>query len=320
MINTLTQPNDAAVTALVNDAPLLGGATVTALNGPGGPPRTWLLSKTSTALFGPDVIATLSGLGRWMAVPTSTASAAFPNRYDLSVNHARVESAASSSPVMVTGTTLNTAGAYTGGGTGNKAILGFKGHSGMLLSALASLSWEYDIVSPIETVPAPLLVHPYVNLVLRLDATPNYKILVIDPNQSIIPPPLNLGTLTPTGPTSWIFTHIPAADTNFVQVVNAFTPQVAAGIVPAMPIVSPPVPIAAGFGPIWNNASFRYSDILAAFPAAVLIDVYTGDGGLPGPAGTNTMTPSMFLCIGDSGFRRQRYIRMGPILLNGSPA
>ena len=110
----------------------------------------------------------------------------------------------------------------------------------------------------------------------------------------------------------------------FVQVVNAFTAQAPAPPKPAQPIVSPPVPIAAGTAVNWNQAAFKYSDILASFPNATLIDAYIGDGGLPGPQTppntVGTPSPSMFLCLGDSGFRRQRNVRVSSILLNGAPA
>lgn len=253
--------------------------------------------------------------------------AVYLNRYDLSVNEARVEGAQTVAPYMITGTTLNTAGAFTGGGTGNKAILGCGGHSGMPLGAIASIEWEWDNISPLE--PGTLHRYPYVNLVLQLSPG-QLKILVIDPNQAVITPALNLGAMLAIGPTSWRFTHTPGV--NLVQIVNAFTAQVAAGIVPAMPIVSTapagllPVPVAAGVpampqaAPQWNNYSFRYSDILAAFPAATLIDIYTGDGGLPGPSGIATPTPAVMMVVGDSSFRRQRYVQIDKFEINGSPA
>ncbi len=265
---------------------------------------------------------------------------AHPNRYDLSVNEARVEGAQSSTPIIVTGTTLNTAGAYTGGGTGNKAILGFKGHSGLALGAITSISWEWENVAPME--PGTLHLHPYMNLVLQMDPSPNaplvpaYKILAIDPTYQALFPAMNMGTLTSLGPNKWRFDHVPGV--NFVQVVNAFSTQAPAGIVPAMPLVCDPatgllpVPIAGGSGAFlpppppaivpttWPSYTFSYPGILAAFPAAQLIDIYTGDGGLPGPSGVATPTPSMMLVVGDSSFRRQRYIKVTSVKINGAPA
>lgn len=253
----------------------------------------------------------------------------FPNRYDLSVNEARVEISSSDQPRIVTGTTLNSAGAFTGGGTGNKAILGFKGHSGLLVSAIASLQWEWEAIAPTETTGTPFFfVYPYVNLILKLDATPNYKLISIDPNENARQPTLNQGVLTNLGGSIFRFTH--SAATNNMQVINAFSAQVAAGIVPAMPIVSAaspspgvPVPWAVYTGAgaaSWNNYAFTWAALLATYPNAELIDVYTGDGGLPGPSGTNTPTPSTLLCVGDSSFRRQRNILLRSMLINGSNA
>jgi hypothetical protein len=162
---------------------------------------------------------------------------------------------------------------------------------------------------------------------------PAYKILSIDPNFQVQFPVLNMGTLTAMGPDKWKFEHSTAL--NFVTVVNAFLPQALLGIVPAMPLVCDPltgllpVPIAASVAPYlppaistgnWPAFTFSYAGLLAAFPAAQLIDIYTGDGGLPGPAGTATPTPSMMLVIGDSGFRRQRYVRVTSVKINGSNA
>lgn len=234
----------------------------------------------------------------------------YSNRYDLSVNDGRVDAAQTASPVMITNTSLNNPGGFNGGGTGNKAILGFKGHAGLPLGQLKTLSFEWEIVAPLE--PSLLFAAPYVSIVLEL-APAQYKILTIDPGS----PGLNLGTLTTIGTDRYRFEHVAVADQNYVQVVNAFTAQIPVPPVPAMPIVSPPVPIAAGTGPSWPSASFRYSDILASFPGATLVDVFTGDGGLPS---RQTITPSLMMILGDSGFRQVRYIRMGNVMLNGIPA
>lgn len=211
---------------------------------------------------------------------------------------------------MLTNTTLNNPGGFTGGGVGNKAILGFKGHAGLPLGQFQSLSFEWEVVAPLE--PPLVFAYPYVNIVLELSPA-QYKILAIDPSA----PGLNIGTLTTLSANKYRFVHIPAADQNFVSVVNAFTAQVAAPPVPAMPIVSPPVPVAAGSGVSWPSSSFRYSDILASFPGATLVDIFTGDGGLPGQ---QTITPSLMMILGDSSFRKVRYLRLGQVLFNGSPA
>src|SRR5271166_1854283 len=220
-------------------------------------------------------VPTLQKLGA-QPFGTGGGTAVFLNRYDLSVNGARVELAAAAVPVMLTGTMHAAAGAYNGGGVGNKSILAFKGHAGVALGSLGPIVWSW---TQIDDGPP---FFPYANLVVDIGGGV-FKIFPIDPLQATI---LNVGTLTSTGPGSYTFTHDPAV--NFVQVVNAFPP----GPNP----ISPPVPVAAGAGPVWNNAAFRYSDIVAAFPASVLVDAASGDGGLPAA----TITPALLLGVGDS--------------------
>ena len=57
-------------------------------------------------------------------------------REDLSCNNARVSDLWSDQPVMQTFTGPNTAGAYNGGGIGNKCIFGFRGFNGTLVSSI----------------------------------------------------------------------------------------------------------------------------------------------------------------------------------------
>jgi hypothetical protein len=263
----------------------------------------------------------------------------FPNRYDLSVNEARVEGAGTASPILITGSQVNNPGAFFSvGNTGNKAMLGFKGHSGLPLASIAQIQWEWENVAPL--IPSGSIPHPYVNLQVQLDAT-HFKILVIDPNAQIATPALNLGTLVSLGPNKWRFTHTPGA--NLVQIVNVFVDRPAGvGLAPVfppfpdlpllclptgvnggllpLPIAGPPVPPGPPYPTnSWPSYSFRYSDLLALYPAAQIVDVFLGDGGLPGPQVVTTV-PAMFLCAGDSGSHDQRYIRMGPVTLNGAPA
>jgi|SRR5271166_217845 len=220
----------------------------------------------------------------------------FGNRYDLSVNFARAEDAGSTLATLITGTGVPNAGSYNGGGVGNKAILGCKGHTGLPLSAIASITWEWELVA--EEPPTFL---PYVNLVVSVGGG-LYKIFSIDPLQAVI---LNTGTLTPLGGNKFSFTHDTA--TNFVQVVNAFT---------VAPILSPPVPVAAGAGPVWNNASFRWSDIIASFPTYALADASSLDGGLPAA----TITPALLFNVGDSANRVEHNYRLSNLFFNGAPA
>jgi hypothetical protein len=242
--------------------------------------------KTVVDLEGPDSPG---------AQPFGGSSTMFANRYDLSVNSARVESAGSTTPLIITGTAVNNAGAFNGGGIGNKAILGCKGHAGVNIADIEEIAWEWTLMS---LQPPTFL--PYLNLLVSIGG--GVKIFSVDPLQATI---LNTGTLTPLG--GGQFRFVTNTATNFVQVVNAF--EVA-------PIISPPVPVAAGTGPHWFNASFRWSDIIASFPGSVLVDVSSGDGGLP----KNTVTPAFLLNVGDSGNAVEHVYQMGDITFNGTPA
>jgi hypothetical protein len=256
----------------------------------------------------------------------------FASRYDLSVNEARVENAQSPNPMLVTGTTLNTAGAYWGGGTGNKAILGLKGHSGKLLSTLTDFEWEWEMISPIETAGILSYHYPYMNLIVEVLPL-QYKIISIDPNENARQPLLNIGALT-GGPSTWKFRCDVAADFNNVQVVLAFALAApAAPPVPAIPAFSlPPGPgglPVPGYSPgpglpvtNWQNNYFKWSEIIAAFPTAKLADAFIGDGGLPGPTATATpvSTSAVMLNMGDSGFRRMRYAKLTSVKINGATA
>jgi hypothetical protein len=224
-----------------------------------------------------------------------------PNRLDLSVNHARVSTPYSDAPVLQTSTGTNAAGAYNGGGTGNKAILGFKGLSGVPLASITSIVFDWMPLS--ITPPSPFLF--YVNMVVDLGGGAGVRVFVIDTDPAITGP-LNSGTVTSPAPGVLRMTHMPAS--NFVQVVNAFGP-----IPPAIAPV--PVPVAAGapLGP-WPASSFSYSAILAAYPGAALLDVSTGDGGLPKAP---TVTPALMLIQGDSSDLQMRASAMLSMKVNG---
>jgi len=214
---------------------------------------------------------------------------------DYSVNGARIYNMETETPVFVTNTQVNAAGAYNGAGVGNKAILGCTGYSGTALGAITSIYWEWEHLSFEADAP-----RPYVNFIVQM--TPGvYRIFALDP---AAPAPLNIGTLTNLGSNRFSFMHTTA--TNSVQVVNAFT---------TAPFVSPPVPVAHGAAP-WPSASFNYSDILSSFPAAALIDVSSLDGGMP----KTTVTPSMLLALGDSSNVTHRIYRILDFKINGVSA
>jgi hypothetical protein len=272
-----------------------------------GPVNKIPLATAASEAYAPSVP------GNWPVVPAfvgpaldelaanlAASTVTYDNRFDLSVNAARVDVAQGPSPILVTGTSVNAAGAFNGGGTGNKAILGFKGHSGLLLSGITSIQFDYEMISL-----NPGFV-PQVNLVV--DAGGGlYHIFVLDPSVAVS---LNTGTITPLGGNKFRFTHLTAS--NYVQVVNAFS---------APPIVGNPpglVTPAMSVGPLWNQNSFKWGDITAvpAFSTWTLADANSGDGGLP----KNAITPAMLIDLGDSGNVTTLAYKLGNILFNGAPA
>jgi len=68
---------------------------------------------------------------------------------DYSVNSASVDRVADGSLVLRTGGIINAPEAFTGGGTGNKAILGIAGFHGLPLGWLASVDFSWtNVVGP----------------------------------------------------------------------------------------------------------------------------------------------------------------------------
>jgi hypothetical protein len=220
----------------------------------------------------------------------------FPNRLDLSVNHANVDNAQSNSPVLTTRTGSNAVGAFNGGGTGNKALLCIRGFDKLPLSQLTTLEFTWnDIFNDLT-----LGLLPYINLVVEADpvAMPGvYHIFVI--TAALVPTSINSFTVTSLGGGRFNYRYVAA--TNTIQVVWPG----AVGFPPVVPVVNN--------GPAWFDQAFRMSDILAAYPNARLRDASSLDGGLP----KATVTPSLIFVIGDSNNLIMNSKLIEQILFNG---
>ena len=151
---------------------------------------------SSIAPVSPSAIPTFSsqgGLyaGRWILFTGGGgAVATVPGRRDHSVNGARVDGwenvAGPAGPTLRTQTNVNPAGGYSGGGTGNKAILGYylpgppyPAGGTMKLSDLASIEYTIDRIMPeVSTLND---ITPYVNLLVLLNplAPPAAQIFVV---------------------------------------------------------------------------------------------------------------------------------------------
>jgi hypothetical protein len=234
---------------------------------------------------------------------------AFQNRVDCSVNSAHVESTYAALPVLHAQSGGNTAGGYNGGGTGNKSILGFRVGNGLSLSLLSSIEWTWFDLNP-ATSGFPV----YANLVIALNGplgSQINKILVIDPASA---PVLNNGT-TITNPDGSFTTTFLAASMN-VLVVNGLAMS---GVSPGPPFVMPDQPPALippfGLPAGWGSVSYSLATILANYPAATLVEVSSGDGGLPKAP---NKTPPFMLITGDSGNQIIRAFRLSNVRFNGA--
>ena len=211
----------------------------------------------------------------------------FVNRIDVSVNKARVDNAQSMSPVLTTQTGTNLAGAYNGGGLGNKAILGIQGFDLMPLSMLSSIVWVWREMEIAHT--NPIAFEVYVNVIIEPDPVGNpgvFKIISIANNNG---PPIVCAAATSLGNGRWNYAWASAppvlpSGPNIVQVVNDFGPP--------FPVIPPDI----SFGPTWPAHAYFMSTILAAFPNARLRDASSLDGGLP----KLTVTPAILFVVGDS--------------------
>lgn len=248
------------------------------------------------------------GPGRWVLVPGGSGSGIIvPQRRDHSVNGASAENWRNPSPILRTSTDNNPAGSYTGGGIGNKAILGHFLDAPLLLSAIVSIEWEQESLTP-EATGANII--PYGNLIVELDPVGNpgvYSILVFGNAASA----LNLGTYTTPAPGVTKVVWTPA--TNFASVVvdkgMAILPN------PPGPVF---VPVAQGpaqsMPGAWPGHAYRISDILAVYPNARVVNANPADGGMP----ALTVIAGVLLVLGDSGNKVQNAVQIRNWKLNGA--
>jgi hypothetical protein len=225
--------------------------------------------------------------------------ALFPNRIDLSCNKARIDNPFSASPLMVTQTGPSLAGAYNGGGIGNKAILGFLGYDLLPLGALLDISWTWQNMAP----QLPLIGNrrPYLNVVVDINGDDSvYKIFAIP--FGVAPALVNNLVETPLGPNRFRYSWTPSNPVTTTQVVNQLLPV--------------PPPVVAGGYPApgaWPGTAYSVASIVAAWPNARLREVNSGDGGLP----NGTVTAAIMLVTGDSGNQLLGAAMLEDITING---
>jgi len=271
--------------------------------------REYALDKTSSASpDGINVIAPSAGPGRWRIVQTGGGGALGVGASSFSVNGAGVDGAfTDGSVVLRTGTAVNPPGAFNGGGTGNKAILGVAGFGGVPIGQLLSVSYTFTNADgpggPFFLPPGGATVTtPYVNLIVDFDSlgVGDLRVLVLCDDSLNAAITASIGAYSNNGQNELTYSWTSAQN--------------------ALIVLAPPNPVPGGVAPdvsvggLWTENSYRWSDLVAANPDAILVDAFTGDGGLPAGA----VTPSVMLVSGDSGNVVRSGKRVSAFSVNGA--
>lgn len=236
-----------------------------------------------------------------------------PGRRDHSVNGASVDRFYTNLPILRTKTDTHPTGSYAGGGLGNKAILGHNFASPLLLSALVSIEFTAELLTP-EQVPLTVNTKPYANIVVEMDPIGdpgNYSILLFGDTGS----PLLLGVYSTPALNQHKCVWTAALAGSGVQVVNL---KKMIGASPAPPGA---VFVAASQGPVppyisgsWPSWAYSIAGIVATYPLARIVNAYTADGGLPK---SPNITSGLMLVIGSSSNSIQNAVRILDWKLNG---
>jgi hypothetical protein len=223
-----------------------------------------------------------------------------------SVNAAGVDGLLDGSVVLRTGARVNGAGAFVGGGTGNKSILGISGFDQLPLGDLESVEYVWSNVDgpggPFFIPPGGMTVlSPYVNLVVDFDPLGLGDIRVLVTNDDSLNAAITaaIGTYVNNGSNVLTYSW---DDTMDVLIVNAPPTAVPGGVAPNVTV-----------GPLWPENSYSWAALVAANPDAVLVDAYPADGGLPAGA----IVPAVLLVSGDSINVTRSGKRLASIKING---
>jgi hypothetical protein len=268
------------------------GPVLVVIDGVGGTPEEilGLCNAQSVNNTGSSAIS-VSAVG---PTPPAPADGLYPNLFDYSVNHARVEKV---TPVRcIVGSQANIAGSYNGGGIGNKCMAGVRtlnGGAPLLISALGIIRYRWRPKwGPMGRVPfggvfgSPVTVlQPYCNILVRFSPI-DVRVLAVLTPEGQATPALNVGSYTDNGDGTATFEWDPAV--HFVHVVGAPPAPGPAGVLPAVTI--PP-------GLVWQENSWDWQALIAADPFASVVDGTHPDGGV----GVGTNVPQVFVSMGDSG-------------------
>jgi hypothetical protein len=230
---------------------------------------------------------------------------------DCSVNSARVQPHCSGVGITLTTTArVNEAGAFQGGGSGNKAIYGACGLDLLLLAALQHLLivWQNQAgpagphVEPAQTL---TVATPYLNLLVDLNAADapagaDIRVLVCCCDQ--LSPAISEAIGVTSNDGSNRLTVRWQAGTHGVLIVGYDGSNAPGGISPVL-----------SNGSSWMENVFSLADLLVACPQARLVDAISGDGGLPAAE----RTPALLLCSGDSGYQEAQSKWVERLEING---
>ena len=229
---------------------------------------------------------------------------------DYSVNAAAADVLADGNVNLRTGTRVNPAGAFVGGGIGNKSIRGVLGWDQRPLGDLQSIAYTWrNVVGPggpfFNPPGGPSVTTPYVNLVVDFDplGAGDIRILVALDDSLAGAITAAIGAyLNPGGLNTLTYQWDNTMD---VLIVNAPPDAVPGGVVPNVTV-----------GPSWPENSYSFAALVAANPDAILVDAYPADGGLPAGA----VMPAIDIVSGDSGNVTESGKRLTALTVNGASA
>jgi len=227
---------------------------------------------------------------------------------DFSVNAAAVNGGyADGCVIMRTGTAANPGGAFNGGGTGNKSIGGVFGFNGLPIGDLEAMEYVWENVDgpggPFFIPPGGGSVQtPYLNFVVDFDplGVGDLKVCVVLDDSLNPAITAAIGSYVNNG--SNVLTYGWDGLTQDILIVGQVPP--APGGVAAN--------VSVGGG--WMENSYSWQDIITANPDAILVDAFTGDGGLPAGA----VTPSIMVVSGDSGNVTRSSKKISAFSINGN--
>lgn len=182
----------------------------------------------------------------------------------------------------------------------------------MPLGALATVEYTYDRLTPEVTGPN---IVPYTNLIVQL--TPGLLVvMVLGDFGNAVPTGTFTPAALPVGP-STTQSMLWTAATDLVLVVN-FEGMATPAAGPWPPIVAPSFGAAPSTPPSpgnWPGTGYKISDIVAAYPGAVILNTDPLDGGLP----KLTIVSGITLNIGSSSNHTQNAVEILDWKINGVP-